>query len=227
MRDTVTFVVPGVMDMEFPKAARPRVRGYFGPAGQQQARDDFFTSVGRTRPDAELSYIVVAPMVIWQDYAVSSVASAAWVQTDAALRFSQLSTAITMAWELSFPTVLVLWWLRQQPTRGAWVRRWRPDLALVTVGALFHVGIAIWLELGVFPYAMLALYPAFVAPSEWEALHDAIRRRDLSLLIAALAFAASAALSTRSNSLARPTSRSCSRRFRTSLCRWRAAATQR
>lgn len=73
MRDTVTFVVPGVMDMEFPKAARPRVKGYFGPAGQQQARDDFFTSVGRIRPDADLSYIVVAPMVIWQDYAVVGV----------------------------------------------------------------------------------------------------------------------------------------------------------
>ncbi len=73
MRDTVTFVVPGFSDMEFPKAPRPRVKAYFGPEGQQRARDEFFTAVGRKTPDAELSYIVVAPMVIWQDYAMVGV----------------------------------------------------------------------------------------------------------------------------------------------------------
>ncbi len=71
--DTVTFVVPGFSDMEFPKAPRPRVKAYFGPAGQQRVRDEFFTAVGRTTPDADLSYIVVGPMVIWQEYAVVGV----------------------------------------------------------------------------------------------------------------------------------------------------------
>ncbi len=73
MGDTVTFVVPGFSDMDFPKAPRPRVKAYFGPEGQQRARDDFFTAVGSKHPDADLSYVVVAPMVIWQDYAVVGV----------------------------------------------------------------------------------------------------------------------------------------------------------
>lgn len=71
--DTVTFVVPGFTDMVFPKAPRPRVKAYFGPEGQQRARDEFFTAVGSKSPDAELAYIVIAPMVIWQDYAVVGV----------------------------------------------------------------------------------------------------------------------------------------------------------
>ena len=73
MGDTVTFVVPGLSDMEFPKAPRPRVKAYFGPEGQQRARDEFFAAVGSKNPNAELSYIVVAPMVLWQDYAVVGV----------------------------------------------------------------------------------------------------------------------------------------------------------
>lgn len=71
--DTVTFVVPGFTDMDFPKAPRPRVKAYFGPDGQKRARDEFFTAVGAKNPNADLSYIVVAPMVIWQDYAVVGV----------------------------------------------------------------------------------------------------------------------------------------------------------
>jgi hypothetical protein len=71
--DTVTFVVPGFTDMDFPKAPRPRVRAYFGPAGAQRARDEFFAAVGSKNPSAELSYTVIAPMVLWQDYAVVGV----------------------------------------------------------------------------------------------------------------------------------------------------------
>ena len=71
--DTVTFVVPGFAEMDFPKAPRPRVKAYFGPEGQQRARDEFFTAVGAKTPNADLSYQVIAPMVIWQDYAVVGV----------------------------------------------------------------------------------------------------------------------------------------------------------
>ncbi|WP_309670536.1 hypothetical protein [Gemmatimonas sp.] len=73
MGDTVTFVVPGFAEMDFPKAPRPRVKAYFGPEGQRRARDEFFTAVGAKNPSADLSYIVVAPMVIWRDYAVVGV----------------------------------------------------------------------------------------------------------------------------------------------------------
>jgi len=73
MSDTVTFVVPGFRDMEFPKAPRLRVKAYFGPEAQPRVRNEFFTAVGSETPEAELSYIVVAPMVIWQDYAMVGV----------------------------------------------------------------------------------------------------------------------------------------------------------
>jgi hypothetical protein len=73
MGDTVTVVVPGFTEMEFPNAARPRVKAYFGPDGQQRARDEFFAAVGAKNPSADLSTVVVAPMVIWQDYAVVGV----------------------------------------------------------------------------------------------------------------------------------------------------------
>lgn len=71
--DTVTFVIPGFASMEFPNAPRPRVKAYFGPDGQKRARDEFFAAVGSKRPEAELSYIVVAPILIWRDWAIIGV----------------------------------------------------------------------------------------------------------------------------------------------------------
>jgi hypothetical protein len=71
--DTVTFVIPGFASMDFPKAARPRVKAYFGAQGQQHARDEFFAARGSKEPTAELSYIVVAPMVLWRGWAVVGV----------------------------------------------------------------------------------------------------------------------------------------------------------
>jgi hypothetical protein len=71
--DTVTFVIPGFTDMEFPKAPTPRVKAWFGPNGQRQVRDDFFNAVGSRDPEADLLYVLVAPMVIWKDYAVVGV----------------------------------------------------------------------------------------------------------------------------------------------------------
>lgn len=73
LTDTVTFVVPGFTTMDFPKAPTPRVKAYFGPQGQQHARDEFFVAYGRANPQAELTYIVVAPMVIWRGWALVAV----------------------------------------------------------------------------------------------------------------------------------------------------------
>ena len=72
-RDTVTFVLPGFTTMEFPKAPRPRVNAYFGPEGQRHARDEFFTAVGSKDPTAELSYAIIAPVVIWRGWALVGV----------------------------------------------------------------------------------------------------------------------------------------------------------
>jgi len=74
--DTVTFVVPGVANMEFPKAKSPRVKAYFGVDGQRHARDEFAAAHGTASLDAELSYIVVAPIVIWREWAVLGVVRA-------------------------------------------------------------------------------------------------------------------------------------------------------
>lgn len=71
--DTVTFVLPGFTDMEFPKAPRPRVKAYFGPDGQKHARDEFFSAVGSKAPDADLMYTVVAPIVMWREWALVGV----------------------------------------------------------------------------------------------------------------------------------------------------------
>jgi len=71
--DTVTFVIPGFSTMDFPKAPRPRVKAYFGPEAQRHARDEFHAAVGRLKPEAELTYMLVAPVVIWRDYALVAV----------------------------------------------------------------------------------------------------------------------------------------------------------
>jgi hypothetical protein len=60
--DTVTFVIPGFTNMEFPKAPRPRVKAYFGPEGPRHARDEFFRGPWQQGSTSELSYILVAPM---------------------------------------------------------------------------------------------------------------------------------------------------------------------
>ena len=73
LTDTVTFVVPGFTSMDFPKASTPRVKAYFGPRGQQHARDEFFVARGRANAEAELTYIVIAPMVIWRGWALVAV----------------------------------------------------------------------------------------------------------------------------------------------------------
>jgi hypothetical protein len=73
MADTVTFVVPGFSTMEFPQAPKPRVKAYFGPQAQAHARDEFFAVRGSKDPESELSYIVVAPMVIWREWALVGV----------------------------------------------------------------------------------------------------------------------------------------------------------
>ena len=112
--------------------------------------------------------------VIWQDWPMSSVAADPWLHTAAAWRFSQLATALTIGWEVSFPLILWFWYLLGTQERGgplrAWVARWRPDLWYVLLGVVFHLGIAVWLDLGVFPWAMLALYPAFLTPEVWDRL---------------------------------------------------------
>ncbi|MBL0938711.1 MAG: hypothetical protein IBJ03_07440 [Gemmatimonadaceae bacterium] len=71
--DTVLFVIPGFTTMEFPKSPKTRVKAYFGPQGQLHARDEFHRTVGQATPEADLNYMLIGPMVVYNDYAVVGV----------------------------------------------------------------------------------------------------------------------------------------------------------
>jgi hypothetical protein len=73
-----------------------------------------------------------------------------------------IGTYVTLLWEVLFP-VMILW----RPTR--WV-----TLAL---GVAMHVGMAVTLELGPFPYIMLGSYVAFLEPDTVPALAARLRAR--------------------------------------------------
>jgi hypothetical protein len=46
----------------------------------------------------------------------------------------------------------------------------------LVLGAVFHVGTHLTMRLGIFPFAVLALYPAALHPDEWSrARHGVLR----------------------------------------------------
>lgn len=106
--------------------------------------------------------------LILQDAAV---ARFDWSWLAPAYRLTQLATGITICWEYSAPVVLLLYWYRHtwdRPGRlRAWCNRHHVHLWWLSVGVVFHVSIAVLLNLGIFPFAMMALYPAFVHPDTW------------------------------------------------------------
>ncbi len=87
---------------------------------------------------------------------------------------TQLGTAGTMVWEWSTPLLLVVfWWRHQGEAAPAWARRivaWRPEAWWAGIGLAFHLGIAFALDLGIFPWAMLAVYPVLMHPSDLHRL---------------------------------------------------------
>ena len=84
--------------------------------------------------------------------------------------FSRLGAA----WAESIPrvffiaaTVSVAWWEFLFPLLVGLRRLRRPALAF---GVAMHLGILVTMNVGIFPYAMLACYPAFLTESEAGAL---------------------------------------------------------
>jgi hypothetical protein len=81
-----------------------------------------------------------------------------------------VGTFWTMLFELSAPLYLLWLWLERHPERGgrfgAAVRRWRVRWIWLCSGASLHAGIALGMKIGLFPFGILALYPAFLAPEE-------------------------------------------------------------
>jgi len=80
----------------------------------------------------------------------------------------QLATFMTVWFERLAPSVPLLLWLRATADRGGRVRGLINRLRLLEVwvmlGVVFHLGLAASVELGMFPWGCLALYPALCAP---------------------------------------------------------------
>ena len=92
----------------------------------------------------------------------------------------QLAAALTMLFELGAPFLFLFLWYEHTADRPGRLRRWSNRLHLrhawIAIGVLFHVGIALFLRLGVFPWGMLALYPVLLRADELERLELRIRR---------------------------------------------------
>jgi len=91
-----------------------------------------------------------------------------WVPT--ALPLTRVATAVTMLFELGAPIYLWLYHVAAQPAPDGRLRRLATRLRLrwvwIAIGAGFHLGIAIFMRLGIFPWGMLALYPVLLRPDE-------------------------------------------------------------
>ena len=77
-----------------------------------------------------------------------------WIAT--VMPLTRIATALTMLFEFGAPLYLVAYWRGWTRVRVAWI----------ALGVAFHLGIAIGMRLGIFPWGMLALYPVLLRPSE-------------------------------------------------------------
>lgn len=88
----------------------------------------------------------------------------------------QLSTIVTVVFERTAPLIPVLLWLRATRARGGrlrtFVMRSRILPLWVATGVTFHLGLAVFMQLGIFPWGCLAIYPALAHPNtlrDWGA----------------------------------------------------------
>ena len=107
-----------------------------------------------------------------RDPILSAVATSAprWIDHPIIYFTTRVATAVTHLWELGAPLVLLAAYYRRTADRPGRVRRLFNRLPVrntyVLVGAIFHLSLAAALRLGIFPFAMLACFPAFFRPEE-------------------------------------------------------------
>jgi len=90
---------------------------------------------------------------------------AGWIATVYPL--TQLATFATMAFEYGAPLFLLATFYAARADRlGRAARLTR--LTWLALGASFHLGIAVTMRLGIFPFGMLAVWPVFFAPDQVE-----------------------------------------------------------
>lgn len=93
---------------------------------------------------------------------------------------TQVATAISMMFEMSAPLML-LWTLFRAEgggSFGAFSRRFHLRWVWLALGSSLHLGIALTMKLGMFPFGVLALYPLFIHPDEFHALFRALAHVD-------------------------------------------------
>ena len=94
---------------------------------------------------------------------------------------TQLGTVATWLWEWGAPLLLLAAWYRNTAERPGRLRAWFNRVNFLhrylLVGAVFHIGTHLTLQLGIFPFAVLALYPAAFRPDEWARWGDRLGSR--------------------------------------------------
>jgi SAM-dependent methyltransferase len=92
-----------------------------------------------------------------------------------------IGTATTVVFEWSAPLLPILTWWHRTADRPGRLRRIANKLRLrwvwIATGVVFHIGIAVTMRLGVFPWGMLALYPVLFHPDEFERAAGWLRAR--------------------------------------------------
>ena len=87
---------------------------------------------------------------------------------------TQAATAATWCWEWATPLAALAWCYRATRTRPGRLRAWMNSHGFwwkwVVIGASFHIGTGFLMRLGIFPAAMLAIYPCFFHPETWASL---------------------------------------------------------
>lgn len=99
---------------------------------------------------------------------------------DALYPITQVLTASTWAWEWSAPLLILALYYRDTRSRTGRLRALMNRLSFRTIylliGASFHFGTALTLQLGIFPWAVLSIYPACFHPSELRRMLNRLRR---------------------------------------------------
>jgi vitamin K-dependent gamma-carboxylase len=126
---------------------------YFWAGALKQSPE--WTSLGGY---SALSRLLADPHLSSFDYSPSVMA---WLALP--LKAATLATLVFERGAIALPLVL---WLRD---RAHWVRRYRVLEVWLATGVVFHLALAALLQLGIFPWACLALYPALVRPSQLQA----------------------------------------------------------
>jgi hypothetical protein len=130
---------------------------YFS-SGQNKAGSEWFPSAGFTA----LGNVLSDPHFARFD--------PGWVEWIHPL--TRAATVWTMLFELGAPLMIAFTWWNVTKERPGRLRRWSNLLRLrwvwIATGVGFHLGIALTMQLGIFPWGMLAVYPVLFHPDEIE-----------------------------------------------------------